>query len=223
MPPFEMDELLNIASHELRSPITPLKMRLQQTRRRFQREGGRDRDVEELSKALYHLERVQQQIALFLDAASLTHGSLSLAPRLSDLNEIARRLTGIYASADAGRAIRLEEIDGPLTGIWDSPRLDIALRELMGNAIKYTTGDITIRLWRQGAFARVEVEDAGPAMPAGLRDHIFEPYVTGYQGNHGLGLGLYVAREIIRLHGGEMGMRPSDSGGAIFWFTLPLG
>ncbi len=220
--PNGIDDLLNIASHELRSPITPLKMRLQQTHRRLQREGGRERDVDDLAKALYHLERLQQQIALFLDTASLTHGSLSLAPRLGDLHETARRLTDIYASAGLGRAIQLEGPGEPLTGVWDSARLDVALRELLGNALKYTTGDITLRLWRQGEFARVEVEDAGPAMSVSLRDRVFEPYVTGCQGNHGVGLGLYVAREIIRLHGGEMGVCASSSGGSIFWLTLPL-
>lgn len=221
--PYEVSELLSIAGYELRSPITPLKIRLQQTRRRLQREGGRERDIDDLSKALYHVERIQQQVALLLDATSLLRGSCTLAPRLSDLSDVARRLADIYASADAGRVIRLEGVDKSLTGLWDSPRLDVALRELVSNALKYTTGDITLRLARRGLYARVEVEDTGPAIPHGLHERIFDPYVTGYQSNHGLGLGLYVAREIVRLHGGKMGMRPTRAGGAIFWFTLPLG
>ncbi len=222
--PYEAGELLSIAGYELRSPITPLKIRLQQTRRRLQREGGRERDIDDLSKALYHVERIQQQVALFLDATSLMQGSFTLAPRLSDLSDVARRLADIYANADANRVIRLKKTSKPLIGLWDSPRLDVALRELVGNALKYTTGAITLRLTRRGPFARVEVEDMGPAIPPSLHARIFDPYVTGYQSNHGLGLGLYVAREIVRLHGGKMGMRACRSGGgAIFWFTLPLG
>jgi signal transduction histidine kinase len=213
--------LLNIAGHELRSPITPLKMRLQQLRRRLQREGGRERDIDDLAKALYQIERLQQQIAIFLDAPALMNGSFTLALRLCDLNEAARRLTSIYANADTDRVIRLEEPGEPLTGMWDGTRLDCVLRELLGNALKYTTGDITVRLWRDGSLAHLEVEDAGPTIPVSFRERVFEPYVTGYQSNHGLGLGLYVAHEIIRLHDGEMGMRFNDSGGAIFWLTLP--
>jgi len=106
--------------------------------------------------------------------------------------------------------------------MWDISRLDVALRELVGNALKYTTGDVVLRLTRQGAFARVEVVDSGPEIPNSLRDHIFEPYATSYPANHGLGLGLYVAREIVQLHGGEMGVRSSASGGLLFWLTLPL-
>jgi signal transduction histidine kinase len=220
--PYETSEMLNIIGHELRSPITPLKMRLQQARRRIQRETGRDRDVDDLSKALYQVERMQQRLALYLDAAFLTQGLLTLALRPTDLGEAARRLCGIYALGEDSRAIQLEEAGAPLNGVWDGPRVDTALRELLGNALKYTTGAIIIRIKRHGQFARVEVEDAGPAMPANLRKHIFEPYITGYQSNHGLGLGLHVARELVHLHGGEMGLRPSPTGGSLFWFTLPL-
>ncbi|HEU0027726.1 MAG TPA: HAMP domain-containing sensor histidine kinase [Ktedonobacterales bacterium] len=220
--PYETSELLNIIGHELRSPITPLKMRLQQARRRLQRERQRERDIDDLSKALYQVERMQQRLALYLDAAFLMQGLLTLALRPTDLSEATRRLSGIYALGEDNRSIRLEETGQPLFGIWDGPRVDTALRELLGNALKYTTGDITIRLKRHGQFARVEVEDAGPAMPASLRKHIFEPYITGCQNNHGLGLGLHVAREIVHLHGGEMGLRANVAGGSLFWFTLPL-
>lgn len=219
---YDMSDTLNIASHELRAPITPLKMRLQQTRRRLQHEGGRERDVVELSLALYHVERMQQQIALYLDAASLMGGVFTLITGMSNFTESARRITSIYASGEPGRAIRLEEAGGPLTGVWDTPRLDTALRELLGNALKFSCGDITLRLARRGRFARVEVENAGPAIPAGWRRRIFEPYVTGDQHNHGLGLGLYVAREIARRHGGELGLRSGPATGVRFWLTLPL-
>ena len=220
--PLEIGELLTIAGHELRSPIAPLKMRLQQARRRFLREEGRERDVDDLSKALYQVERMQQRLGLYLDAAFLIQGIFTLARRSTDLSEAARRLSGIYVLGEDERSIQLEEAGEPLIGIWDGPRVDVALRELLGNALKYTDGDITIRLKRDGTFARVEVDDAGPAIPANLYERIFEPYVAGYQSNHGLGLGLYVTREIIHLHGGEIGLCPSPSGGSLFWFTLPL-
>jgi signal transduction histidine kinase len=93
---------------------------------------------------------------------------------------------------------------------------------LLGNALKYASGDITLRLARRGQFARVEVENGGLEIPASLRRRIFKPYVTGDQRNHGLGLGLYVARAIIHHHGGEMGLRSVPAGGVIFWLTLPL-
>ena len=220
--PYEIGELLNIAGHDLRSPLSPMKMRLQHARRRLEREGGRERDVDDLSKALYHLDRVQQRIGVYLDAVALMEGIFTLAPRVSDLSEAARRITDSYANADTDRIIRLEDTGETLTGVWDSSRLDIVLRELLGNALKYANGDITVRLARQEAFARVEVEDMGPGLSGDLLSRIFEPYTTGVQGNHGLGLGLYVAREVVRCHGGELGVRSCPSGGLLFWLTLPL-
>lgn len=219
--PYDVNELLNIVAHELRAPITPLKMRLQQTRRRLQREGEREREVAELSTALYHIERIQQKIALYLEATAMMGNAFTLITDMGDLTGAARRLATIYGSAQPGRTVLLEEPGVPLTGVWDTLRVDIALRELLGNALRYGSGDVTMRLSRTRRFARVEVEDAGPAIPISLRRRIFEPYVTGDQHNHGLGLGLYVAREIILRHGGQMGLRVTP-GGSIFWFTLPL-
>jgi signal transduction histidine kinase len=218
----EASVLLTIAEEELRAPITPLKMRLQQTRSRLRRAGGPERDINDLSKALYHVERIQQQAALFLDALALERDCFDLAPRWLDLNDAARRLVEIYACADPRRAITLEELDEPLSGVWDGARLEVAMRAMLGNALRYASGDITLRLARQGERAVITVEDSGTGIPPALGARVFEPFVTGAQPNHGLGLGLYVAREIARRHGGEMGVARAGTGGAAFWLTLPL-
>lgn len=219
--PYDVTELLNIVAHELRAPITPLKMRLQQTRRRLQREGERERDVVEISTALYYIERIQQKIAIYLEATAMMGNTFTLITGMGDLTDAARRLAAIYGAAQPGRTVRVEEPGAPLTGVWDILRIDIVLRELLGNAVRYGSGDVTVRLSRNRRFARVEVEDAGTSIPPSLRRRIFEPYVTGDQHNHGLGLGLYVAREIVLGHGGQMGLRVTP-GGSTFWFTLPL-
>lgn len=221
--PYTSGEGLAIIGHELRAPVTPLKMRLQQTRRRLAREGGRERDVEDLARALYHVERIQHQVAIFLDAGALMSGMFALVPRWTDLSEIALRLQASYASVCIGRSLRLKTPARPLTGFWDSSRLEMAVRELIGNALQYTTGDVTIYLRRRGRLTRVEVEDDGPGIPASARARIFEPYATGYESNHGLGLGLYVAREIVRAHGGQMGLRVPPGAGTRFWLTIPQG
>lgn len=220
--PYSPGEGLAIIGHELHAPITPLKMRLQQTRRRLQREEGRERDADDLAKALYHVESLQHHVAVFLDAGALMNGAFLLIPRLCDLGEITRRLCESYTSAYVGGPLRLSESARQLTGFWDGSRLDVLLRELVGNALKYTTGEVTLRLRRRGALARVEVEDCGPAPPAALRERIFEPFFTGYQTSHGLGLGLYVAHEIAARHGGRLALRVTPAGGSLFYLTLPL-
>lgn len=228
--PFDdFNTLLTVAGYELRSPITPLKMRLQQTRARLQRDDadgapGRDHrhDIEDLSRALYHVERIQQQAAIFLDALALAEDCFDLAPRWLDLSHMARRLVEIYTCADSQRVIILQDPDGPVSGVWDGARLEVVIREMLGNALRYAPGDVTLRLARKGSSVLITVEDGGAGISRSLRARAFDPFVTGPQPNHGLGLGLYVAREIARRHGGEMGVERAARGGAAVWLSLPL-
>lgn len=217
-------EFLNVAGHELRAPVTALKGQLQLMQRRVRRESGRERDDEALTKMLYQIERMQQLVAIYLDAAYLAERGLNLMRQPSDLAPLAQRITALYAIASPKHPVRLEGAEEPLAGQYDAGRVDMALRELLGNALKYSTeGEIVVRLRRENGHARVEVEDLGPTIAPEDAERIFDAYQTGAATqNTGLGLGLYVARQVARLHGGEMGVRPSDAGGNIFWFTLPL-
>jgi signal transduction histidine kinase len=227
----DINTLVTVAGYELRTPITPLKMRLQRTQARLQRDSSEGlsasahnhrHDIEDLSKALYHVERLQQQAALLLDALALTQDFFDLAPRWLDLSQTARRLVEIYACADSQRVITFQDADIPVTGVWDGARLEIVIREMLGNALRYASGHVTLRLARQGSLVLITVDDEGVGMPGSLRARAFDPFVTGSQSNHGLGLGLYVAREIARHHGGEMGVERTESGGSSVWLTLPL-
>lgn len=214
---------LNIAGHELRAPVTALKGQLQLMQRRIKREGGRERDDESIAKMLYQVERMQQLVAIYLDATYSAQGILSLMRQRADLTPMIERIVSIYAIGSARHPLRLDVSPAPLTGEFDSGRVDLVLRELIGNAFRFAgEGEVVVRARRDGPMAYVEVEDAGPLIPADLAERIFAPYVTGSDAqNTGLGLGLAIAREVVRLHGGEMGLRKGDHGNA-FWFTLPL-
>lgn len=214
---------LNVAGHELRAPVTALKGQLQLMQRRIRREGGRERDDEALTKMLYQIERMQQLVAVYLDASYLERGEFSLMRQPNNLVALIERIVNLYAVASAKHPLRLETTETTLNGAFDGGRIDLVMRELLSNALKYAgEGPLVVRLRRDGDMALVEVEDAGPAIPAERADAIFEPYVTDtVLQNTGLGLGLYVAREAVRLHDGEMGLRQGESGN-IFWFTVPL-
>lgn len=214
---------LNVAGHELRAPVTALKGQLQLMQRRIRKEGGRERDDEALTKMLYQIERMQQLVAVYLDASYQERGELSLMRQPNNLVTLIERIVNLYAVANAKRPVRLETTETTLDGAFDGGRVDLVVRELLGNALKYASeGEIVVRLRRDGATALVEVEDAGPAIPAERAEAIFEPYVTDTAlQNTGLGLGLFIAREAVRLHGGAMGLRQSERGN-VFWFTLPL-
>lgn len=223
-------EFLNVAGHELRAPVTALKGQLQLMQRRVRREGNRERDDDSLTKMLYQVERMQQLVAVYLDATYLSRGDLSLLPQPGDVAQSIARVVSLYRIASPKHTVRLETVETSLPGAFDTARLDLIIRELLGNALKFSQeGEIVVRVAREGGVLHgareiiaVEVEDPGPHLSASLANHVFDIYVTGAdQHNTGLGLGLYVAREIARLHGGEMGLRRSDQGN-IFWFTLSL-
>jgi signal transduction histidine kinase len=214
---------LNVAGHELRAPVTALKGQLQLMQRRIRKEGGRARDDQALIKMLYQIERMQQLVAVYLDASYQERGELSLIRQPNNLVTVIERIVNLYAIASAKHPLRLETTETTLSGEFDGGRVDLVMRELLGNALKFAhEGAIVVRLRRDGDMAYIEVEDAGPTIPDERAEAIFEPYVTdAVLQNTGLGLGLFVAREAVRLHGGEMGLRQGERGN-IFWFTLPL-
>lgn len=214
---------LNVAGHELRAPVTALKGQLQLMQRRIHREGGRERDDEALTKMLYQVERMQQLVAVYLDAAYSARGILSLMRQRTNLVTLIERVIALYSVASAKHPLRLEAEEESLVGQFDNGRVDMVMRELLGNAFRYAhEGEVVVRVRRDGEMAAVEVEDAGPIIAPDLAERIFEPYVTDHATqNTGLGLGLYIAREVVRLHGGDMDLRKGDRGN-IFWFTLPL-
>lgn len=214
---------LNVAGHELRGPVTALKGQLQLMQRRIRREGSRERDDESLTKMLYQIERMQQLVAVYLDAAYSSRGVLSLLRQTSNLVPMVDRVVHLYAVASAKHPITVTTTEPMLIGKFDTGRIDMVMRELLGNAVRYAAdGTIDVRIARDGAVARVEVEDAGPMIEPEHAKHVFESYVTDAKAqNTGLGLGLFISREVVRLHGGEMGLREGDRGN-VFWFILPL-
>ena len=125
----------------------------------------------------------------------------------------------------AGRRIELEVV-GDTRGLWDGPRLQQLLRNLLSNAIKYGKPDAPVRVVLTGeeTDVRIEVSNSGPAIEGSALDQIFDPLKRGPLQRHdtddGLGLGLYIVREVARAHGGEVDVR-SDKEETVFAVRLP--
>ncbi|HEU5349663.1 MAG TPA: HAMP domain-containing sensor histidine kinase [Ktedonobacterales bacterium] len=215
---------LDLAGHDLRNPITVLKSQVQLLQRRLSREEGRADDLRDLNRMAYQIERLNVGLDTFLEAARIRQGRFYLMPDTCDLTSIVRRLATTYASASRAHTVTFDVPNEPIMAKWDMTRVELALAELLTNALKFTAqGDVTIRVTREPPFARVTVTDTGPGVPPGEESDIFEENVTGSNmENAGIGLGLYVAREIVRQHGGDIGIITPPEGGASFWFTLPL-
>jgi signal transduction histidine kinase len=163
------------------------------------------------------------------------------------------QVQGYSASAQEGQEGYAVKVQGPPEGVkgeWDAARIEQVLTNLVDNALRYSPpgAGVEVRVSRQGREARVEVADRGPGVPPEQRPDLFDRYYQGPHGPHdgrptpplrmlpatqdphhrasrrgSLGLGLHISSEIVKAHGGRIGMEPNPGGGSIFWFTVPLG
>ncbi len=217
---------LDIAGHDLRNPIAVLKSHVQLMQRRLNREGGRDQELHDLGRMAFQIERLVVRLDTYLEAARIAQGQFSLRAdgTATDLGAIAHRLESVYRMASRAHTVVFDVPDEPVVAQWDSPRVELALGNFLTNALKYSPkGQIQVRIACEPSVARISVTDSGIGVPEGEEDAIFDAYTHGSNvENPGVGLGLYVAREIVRSHGGEIGVISSAGEGATFWFVLPL-
>ena len=132
------------------------------------------------------------------------------------------------AQATSGEhTIRVEAPDGPLEGIWDRDRLAQIFRNLLGNAIKYSPdgGEIVLRIEDRGDRAELSIRDHGLGIEAAALPKLFDRLYRAESstgGVKGIGLGLYITRELVEAHGGRIWAESEGPGhGSTFRFTLP--
>ncbi len=218
--PHALDEFLDVAGHELRIPITALKGQVQLMQRRLRREGGHERDLADLDKIAYQVERLTHEVDIYLAVAHIAEHRLIVQPDVGDIAAVVARLVGIYSAGTAGHVVRLESSVGSLPGIFDKRRVEQALGVLLANALKYSlSGEVVVRLRERNGAALLEVLDRGMGVLAKDRKRIFTQYGRGSNvENAGAGLGLFVARELVTRQGGasacERARRAAASSGS---------
>src|SRR5579872_2294770 len=128
----------------------------------------------------------------------------------------------------SGRRITLETTEEEMSGTWDATCVEQVLNNLLSNAVKYSPGSeaITVRIERTEREVSVSVHDHGQGISKQQQAHIFDRYYRVRTKENttieGLGLGLYIAHEIITLHGGRMWLESKRGEGSTFYFSLPL-
>lgn len=226
-----LSEYFSVASHELRTPITTLSGYCQLLLRRFERDRAMDREA--LAGVLRAVERQSSRLTRLiehlLDADRLAHGRLRLDRAWTDLDALARRVVEETSSRAPETPIRLILADAsPAHASVDSLRLEQVLVNLLDNALRHGGGadrpaDVTVEDAQDGV--RIIVRDRGPGVPPLLREAIFERFRQTRPETYvsGLGLGLFVSREIVELHGGWLRAEdPEDGeGGVRFTVWLP--
>lgn len=238
----QMDEFLNIASHELRTPVTSAKMALEViTRRMRQLDAEPDAPPEETKDAVLRmiqrmvanstrsLSRLERLVEDLLDA-SRTHGErMGIELARHDLAALAREAVDEQRAAWPDRTIEMHTPSGPVIVEADQGRIAQVIHNYLSNALKYAPYDrpIAVQVETSAGWGRLTVHDEGPGLTEEQRAHVWERFyqVQGMvqEGSGiGLGLGLYISRHIVELHGGEVGVDSRPGEGATFWFTLPL-
>ena len=222
----ERDTFLAFAAHELRTPLTSLRAFTQLLLRRMDRAARHDPEL--VRRALEQIVRQTEKLRLLgdrlLDVTRLEGGRLVLERRDTDLAALAREVAAaMQAQAAAHRLV----VSAPpaLRAQVDPVRLEQVLANLVANAIKYSPrgGAITVTVEAAAGDARLVVEDRGLGVPEEHRPHIFDRFYRAHEGDYrsGLGLGLYICRELVALHGGTLEAEFPDEGGSRFVVALP--
>jgi two-component system sensor histidine kinase/response regulator len=225
------DRFLRVASHDLRKPL----MLMLDVARRLRADYPAGRSVDEDAHTALGLliesgEYMQGIIGDLLELRAVRDGRLRLARLPTDLGAIVRQAVARNTPYAQRKGIVLHmQFERDLPHIRaDDFRLMQALENLIGNAIKFGPrgARVTVSTRRDGRWLLCEVSDTGPGIPEGEMDRLFTEYAqlsnrpTG--GEPSTGLGLAITRELVLLHGGEIGARNNPDGGATFWFRLPL-
>jgi len=221
------DDFLLIAGHELRTPLTALDLHLQGLRKALT-SGNVATDVpkwtERVTKTLAHSRRLNSLITELLDVSRISSGHLELHHEHFDLQALVSEVVERHSelAARAGSTIGVTT-SGDTYGEWDRARLDQVVSNLLDNAVKYGCGKpITIELHGDGNVS-LSVRDRGMGIPTNDQQRIFGRFERAVSSRHygGLGLGLWIAREIVHAHGGEIRFESTPGETTVFKIDLP--
>lgn len=218
-------EFLNIASHELRTPLNALSLNLQLARSQVTRGVQVDRAV--LTRMEHQIRRLAEMIRDLLDATRLERGTLVMRPSAVELRSLVAATVEDFRGQTPNRPIVAQLPDRPITVEGDPNRLEQVVANLIENALKYSpeAAAVQIRLEAHGDGARLSVTDRGPGIPEGQKEKLFDRFFRvsspETRDQPGLGLGLYIARSIVKAHGGQIGVESTPGTGSTFYFTLP--
>ncbi len=221
------NEFLSIATHELNTPVTTIKLMAQMLLRRAEQQGTLDLPL--LLQGLQAIDRQSSRIAKLinhlLETARLQEGKITLERSWTNVTALVQTLVEHTQLRSEGEQLVLSAPE-PLWASVDQLRLEQVLVNLLDNAIKFSPRgeqiDIGVEAPTEGHL-RITVRDRGPGVAPEHRPHLFERFYQAHITSHqsGLGLGLFISRELITLHGGTIAATFPADGGTCFIITLP--
>lgn len=220
------NDLVAFVAHEFRTPLTSLQMAVHLCAEEM---AGpvTEKQADLLFAAREDCERLQAIVNDLLDVSRVHEGKIDLALSALDVEALARQAVAEHSAQAADRGIALSTDVLPDAGrvLADASRVRLVFDNLVSNALRYTPegGKVTIHATPEKDQVRFEVADTGPGIPKEQQALVFEKFyrLPGTQ-PQGAGLGLFIAREIVRAHQGAVGVVSEPGQGATIWFTLPL-
>jgi PAS domain S-box-containing protein len=220
------DEFLSIAGHELKTPLAALLLQVEGVGRLLRKEGAADSSLVRIGKASAHGRRLEQLIDELLDVSRIASGRMRLEPDDMDLVDAARDAIRRLADGAASSGGRIQlKAEAPVRGRWDRLKMDQVVTNLVSNALKYG-GDhhpIEVEVKCEGRSASLTVRDHGIGIDQEHQARIFGKFerAVSQRTYKGIGLGLWITRQIVEAHGGRIQVESTLGEGATFRVVLP--
>lgn len=224
------DEFLLMASHELKTPITPLNLQMETFIQLFEQGDFRNFEPERLLRMLRtshgQVQRLDRLINELIDVSRLSRNKLELNVAMVDLRLLTEKVIDDFAEEiKKSECLVTFHASQPLMGCWDAFRVEQVIINLLINALKYgEKKPIEIYLSSQDDQAILCIRDQGIGIAKDHLERIFHRFERAVSGNSysGLGLGLYISHEIVSLHRGKIWVESEPTVGSRFFVQLPL-
>jgi two-component system, OmpR family, sensor kinase len=216
------EELITVLAHDLKNFITPISARLHVLRIRAEH-SQRSEDLQDAEHALGGVRRLAHLISDLLDTARLDQGIFQLEVEPVDLGQLTQEIARSLSTPDHELQVEVRE---ETIVVADPHRIRQCLENVMSNAVQHSPHAapvaLTVHTQLKGGklWGVVEIHNEGPGIPPDLLPQIFERFVAG-PGSRGLGLGLYLAKQIASSHEGDLLVESAPGEGARFWLRLP--
>lgn len=223
------DDFMSMVAHELRTPLNTLFLETQMRKMQLEKSNMEAFNEEKLQRMVARDGRqIQSMIRLIddmVDVSRIRSGKLSIRPTETELSDLLQRIVSdlSHQAAAAGTDITLDA-NKISSGTWDEFRVEQIIINLLTNALRYGGGKpVKVMLEANPVYAEVTVRDQGNGITAADQHRIFEPFErAGTKTGAGLGLGLYIARQLAEAHGGSLTVDSTYGEGAAFRLRLPF-
>lgn len=220
------DEFLSVASHELKTPLTTVLLQIQKTMKQILTQSLADFEGEKLLSSLRTVESQGQRLAFMikdlLNVSLISTGQIKLVKQEVKLDKLLKSIVTRFREQSKSPIKIVTK--NQIVGNWDEIRLEQILGNVIGNAIKYGRNNpITVRVSKETNFARIAITDQGDGIDKNDLRRLFKLFERGSKNRHtGLGVGLFISRQIARSHGGDLTVKTEKNKGSTFILTLPL-